>query len=209
MRKKVLRFGRVVVHRQDGGKYHRNMIGPRQFRQGSIVGLDVFQAHGAGVAGNVIGAGQNDHHLGMQVNYILAEAHQHLRRGLPADAAVEVRLAGERVFELPDIGDGISEEDDAVLSGRGRLEGGVGVAVAGQLAVVVGEDRNARGPVLVEAGEAGGGNGGLLGRGAERKQHDGRKERKWRDLRCMVSSGRQDSASSMLIRLIRGKEVRR
>ena len=110
----------------------------------------------------------------MQVNYILAEAHQHLRRGLPADAAVEVGLAGERVFELPDIGDGISEEDDAVLSGRGRLEGGVGVAVAGELAVVVGEDRDARGPVLVEAGEAGRWDGGLLGLSAKRHQNDGR-----------------------------------
>ena len=58
--------------------------------------------------------------------------------------------------------------------GRGRLEGGVGVPVAGELAVIVSEDRDARGPVLVEAGEAGGGNGGLLGRGAERRQHDGR-----------------------------------
>src|SRR6185312_3699364 len=89
------------------------------------------------------------------------------------DAAVEVGLAGERVFELPDIGDGISEEDYAVLLGRGRLEGGVGVAVAGQLAVVVGEDRNARGAVLIETGEARGGNGGLLGRGAERQTDDG------------------------------------
>ena len=104
------------------------------------------------------------HHLGMQVDYILAKAHQHLRRGLPADAAVEVRLAGKIFFELPDVGDGVAEKDDAVLSGRGRLERGVGIAVAGELAVVVGEDRNARGAVLIEAGETGGGNGGLLGR---------------------------------------------
>ena len=98
------------------------MIRPRQFRQGSIVGLDVFEAHGPGVSGNVIGAGQNDNHFGMQIDHILAEADQHLRRGLPADAAVEVGLAGEIVLELPDVGDGIAEEDDAVLARRRRLE---------------------------------------------------------------------------------------
>ena len=141
------------------------MIRPRQLGQGGIVGLDVFQAHGAGVSRNVVGAGQDDDNLGMQVNYILTEAHQHLRRGLPADAAVEVRLAGEIVVELPDVGDGISEEDDAVLAGRWRFEGGVGVAVAGELAIVVSENRDARGPILVEAGESGRWDGGLLGRG--------------------------------------------
>ena len=123
----------------------------------------------------------------MQVNHILAEAHQHLRRGLPADAAVEVGLAGKVVLELPNVGDGIAEEDNAVFAGRGRLEGGVGVAVAGELAVVVSEDGNPPGPVLVEAGEAGGGNcgrgflgrvlgRGLLGHGAESEDRD---ESKW------------------------------
>ena len=176
------------------------MIGPRQFRQGGIVGLDVFQAHGAGVSGNVVGAGQNDHHFGMQVDYILAEAHQHLRRGLSADAAVEVGLAGEIVFELPDVGDGIAEEDDAVLAGRGRLEGGVGVAVAGELAVVVGEDRNARGPVLVETGEAGGGNGGLLGASRKRRSADGcQTDQELRDIRRMVSSTRAHSGMQSVI----------
>ena len=50
---------------------------------------------GSGVAGDVVGAGQNHHHLGLQRNHILTEAHQHLRRGLPADAAVNVGLAGK------------------------------------------------------------------------------------------------------------------
>ena len=143
-------------------KTTRDVIRPRQLRQRGIVGLDVFETHGSGVSGDVVGAGQNDHHLRMQVNHILAEADQHLRRGLSADAAVQVRLAGEIVLELPDVGDGIAEKDDAVFAGRGRLEGGVGVTVAGELAEVVGKDGDARGPILVEAGEAGGGNGGLL-----------------------------------------------
>ena len=110
----------------------------------------------------------------MQINYILTETDQHLRRGLSADAAVEVRLAGEIFLKLPDVGDGIAKEDDAVLAGRGRLEGGIGVAVAGELAEVVGIDGDARGPVLIEAGKAGGGNGGLLlGRSHGGKQQGG------------------------------------
>jgi hypothetical protein len=132
------------------------------------------ETHGAGVACDVVGAGKNDDHFRLEVEHILAEAHQHLRRGLPADAPVEVRLAGEVVAEFPAIGDGIAEEHDAVLGGRRRLESSVGVAVACELTVIVSKDGNARGPILIKAGKAGGRNGGLLlGRGHRGKQQRG------------------------------------
>ncbi len=102
----------------------------------------------------------------MQINYVLTETDQHLRRRLPADAAVEVRLAGKIFLELPDVGDGIAEEDDAVFARSWRFEGGVSIPIAGELSEVVSEDGDASGPILVKAGKAGGGNRGLLlGRG--------------------------------------------
>ena len=45
----------------------------------------------------------------MQINHVLTEAHEHLRSGLPVDASVDVRLARERVRQLPVVGDGVAE----------------------------------------------------------------------------------------------------
>jgi hypothetical protein len=52
----------------------------------------------------------------MKVDHV-AEADKHLRRGQASDAAVDVGLARKIFVEMPDVGDGISEEDDAVLAG--------------------------------------------------------------------------------------------
>ncbi len=103
----------------------------------------------------------------MKLDHVLAEADQHLRRGLASDAAVEVGLTGKIFIDLPEVGDGVAEEDDAVLADAGGLEGGVGVTVAGEFAEIIGVDCDAGGSVLIEAGVAGGGDGGLLG---ERQQ---------------------------------------
>ena len=97
------------------------LIGAGEVGERRVVRFDIFKAHGAGVAGNVVGSGENDNHLGMKINHVLAEADEHLRRGLASDAAVEVGLAGKILVEMPDVGDGVAEEDDAVLARRGRL----------------------------------------------------------------------------------------
>ena len=110
--------------------------------------------------GDVVGSGQHDQHLGMQINHILAEAHQHLRSGLPVDAAVDVRLTGKIVGQLPVVGDGVANEHDSILARRRRAERRIGLAIALQFAEIIGVDGNPRRPVLIEAGEAGGGDGG-------------------------------------------------
>ena len=84
--------------------------------EGRQVSLDVLSAHRPGIAGNVVGARKNHNHLGMQVDHILAEAHQHLRRSLSADPAVDVSLAGKVIFQLPYIGDRIAEKHHAILA---------------------------------------------------------------------------------------------
>jgi hypothetical protein len=96
----------------------------------------------------------------MQINHVLAEAHQHLRRGLAADATVDVRLARKILIEMPDVGDGVAEEHDARLVRRRRRQRSVGLAIARQLAVVVGEDRDTPRPVGIKPGEARGGDAG-------------------------------------------------
>ena len=63
--------------------------------RGKVV-FDHLLRRGAGVSRDVVGARQNDNCGRMKVDYILLEAHQHLRRGLPADAPVHVRLAREK-----------------------------------------------------------------------------------------------------------------
>ena len=96
--------------------------------------------HRTGVAGEIVGAGKNHHDFGLQRDHVRAKADQHLRRGLSADAAVDVRLAGEESAELglhPHVGDGIAHEDDALLVLSGRLHGGVGVVIAGDVGPVL------------------------------------------------------------------------
>ena len=76
----------------------------------------------SGVAGPVFpaisfGAGENDHHLRLQVDDILAESHDHLSGGLPADAAIDVRLAREErsLYPSPSVSNRITVEHDAVF----------------------------------------------------------------------------------------------
>ena len=49
----------------------------------------------------------------MQFDHVLAEAHQHFRRGLPADAAAQevVFLKELRVLVEPPLGDGVTHEN--------------------------------------------------------------------------------------------------
>src|SRR5579864_7279223 len=110
----------------------------------------------------------------MQINHILAKAHQHLRGGLAVNAAVDVGLAGKIVRQLPVVRDGVAEKYDSILVRGGSFERGVGVAVSCQFAEVVGIDGDAGCTVLVEAGVAGGGNDGRWWRGllADRRKNE-------------------------------------
>jgi len=90
----------------------------------------------AGVAGNVVGAGQDHHHLWLQCQHVLREAHQHLRRGLATDATVEPALAGEEssaAFRTPAFGDRVAEEHHARLARHGLRQLRVGITIALQL----------------------------------------------------------------------------
>ncbi len=101
----------------------------------------------------------------MQVNYILAKPHQHLRSGLPIDAAIkdDIRLAGKIICQLPVVGDGVADKHDAILSGHGRRERGIGCSIAVQFSEIVAINGNAGGSVFVETRESSGRDGGLLG----------------------------------------------
>ncbi len=59
-------------------------------------------------------------HLRLQMDHILPEAQHHLRRRLPADAAIDIRLAGEALIEVPALGDRVAHEDHALLARRRR-----------------------------------------------------------------------------------------
>ena len=102
-----------------------------QFGHRLEVLFDHGHRHGPGIARDIVGAGQDDYCGGLQVDHVGEHADQHLRSGLTADAAVDVRLAGERLIQVPSNGDGISHEDDALGIGGLLLEflvGGVELA---------------------------------------------------------------------------------
>ena len=107
---------------------------------------------GAGVAGDVVRPGEEDHGGGFEGDDIGEKPDEHLRRGLAADAAIDVRFAGERFGEFPAVGDGVAVVDDAARLGQ---EFGVIGVVAAELI-----------PVLELAGEGlGGGRQAAVGAG--------------------------------------------
>ena len=119
---------------------------------------------GAGVAGDVVRTGEEDHGGGFEVDDIGEKPDEHLRSGLAADAAIDVGFAGERFEEFPAVGDGVSVENDA--AGLGLEFGVIGVIAAELIPVLelvgegLGGGRQAavgagRGEVLGELSEHG------------------------------------------------------
>ena len=108
-----------------------DVVGGGDLAHGAEVVVDHFEGGGAGIAGDVVYAGEDDDCGGVEVDDVLTEADEHLWRGLAADAAVEVGLSGEEGAAVagPGVGDGVAVKDYAVGFGGG--EGGVvgGVAV--------------------------------------------------------------------------------
>ena len=67
-----------------------------------------------GIPGYVVRPAADDDHLRVQVQHVGPEAHEHLRGGLPADAAAHITAGGEKVgMRLdPQFGDRVAHEDD-------------------------------------------------------------------------------------------------
>ena len=125
----------VVADGQDARKHHPSAVRRGELRDGGDVLLDVGVGHRTGVAGDVVGAGEQDDDLRLQGEHVGAQPDEHLRRRLPADAAVDVALPGEEAaiaLVVPRVGDRIAEEHDVDLRARPADRGGV-VAVAREL----------------------------------------------------------------------------
>src|SRR4029077_19657362 len=127
LRKVILLSLRMVMYRQHRGKHDPDAVRSGQIGHGRVVRLNVLVAKRPGGAGKVVGSCQNYHGFGVQVDHVLAEAEQHLRRGLAADAAIDVGLAGKRLIELPALSNGVTEENDALLSFSRSREPSVGL----------------------------------------------------------------------------------
>ncbi len=82
-----------------------------------VVTFNILQRDGPAVACNIIRARKNDNYARLQIDYILAKAHQHLRCRLPADAAIHVWLTWEVLGERPSIGNRIAHEHHALFPG--------------------------------------------------------------------------------------------
>jgi hypothetical protein len=153
----------VIADGEHAGEDDTDFVGVGEFVHRLEIALDLFDGHRAGIAGEVVGTGENEDDFRLQRDDVGTEADEHLRRGLSADAAVDVGLAGKEaaVFGAdPGVGDGVAHEDDALFVFRGRFNGGVCVVVAGEI-----------GPVLerlLGGGEFGGEFGAVAGLGRGR-----------------------------------------
>ncbi len=90
----------VIADGHDAGEDDADFVGVGEFAHRFEIGFDLFEGHGAGVAGDVVGAGEDDDDFGLERDDVGAEADEHLRRGLAADAAVDVGLAGKEAAVL-------------------------------------------------------------------------------------------------------------
>ena len=95
------------------------------------------QRYVTGILRYVVRPAADDDHLRVQVQHVGPEAHEHLRGGLPADAAAHITAGGEKVrMRLdPQFGDRVAHEHHR---GRGReLRIGFGIAaVVGPVALL-------------------------------------------------------------------------
>src|SRR5579859_3876429 len=111
-----------------------------QFRHRSQIVLDLPQGHRPGVPRQLVRPRKDHHHLRLQRDYVRTKANQHLRRCLPANAAIDIRLAGKKSAELrayPHVRDRIAHEDHALLGFRRRHNFRISLAVARQVRPIV------------------------------------------------------------------------
>ena len=86
----------VVADRKHGCQDDADFVGVGEFVHRIEIVFDLVERHRAGVAGEVVGARENHDDFGLQRDDVGAKADEHLRRGLSADAAVDVGLAGKK-----------------------------------------------------------------------------------------------------------------
>ena len=105
------------VGRKDGREYYVNAVSLSKFYHRNDVAEGFVDVERAVVLSAVVCAGVNYYNIGMKVNYVLAEAQEKLRRCLAADTAVDIVVNAEKIGMMvaPEVGDGISEEDNPEL----------------------------------------------------------------------------------------------
>ena len=87
---------RVVIHRQNRRQHHPNAVRLRHRRHRAKVVLHHLRRLRPRIPRDIIRPRQNHHHPRPQPHYILLKPHQHLRRRLPADPPIHIRLPREK-----------------------------------------------------------------------------------------------------------------
>ena len=144
--------GGVIADRHHRTKNRLDTVRAGQLRHRLNVLLDHGERLRPGIAGDVVGAGQQNECRGLQIDHVRKHPNQHLRSGLPANAAIHVRLAGERLRQLPDVCNGVAEEHHALRLRRLRLQRFIGGVIAAKLVPIlelIGESLRRRGQAAV------------------------------------------------------------
>src|SRR5689334_10687054 len=85
----------VIADGQDGSEHDVNAVRCGEFGYRPKVIFDGFERHWTGVAGEIVRAGEYHDDSWFERDHVGAKANEHLRRGLAADAAIDVGLAGK------------------------------------------------------------------------------------------------------------------
>ena len=91
------------------------MVGTGKFAHRDDIAQNMLQADVAVVLRNVVGTGQDDDYLRIEVDDVLPHTYQHLTGRLSVDATPDKAVLGEelRPFLAPPLGDAIAQEHDA------------------------------------------------------------------------------------------------
>ena len=103
-------FTRGQQRAQHGG----DAVGTCQLDHRHEVAQDMRQRYVTGILRYVVRPAADDNHLRVQVQHVGPEAYEHLRGGLPADAAAHITVCRKKIgMRLdPQFGDRVAHEDD-------------------------------------------------------------------------------------------------
>ena len=132
--------------RKDRGQNDGDAVGTSQLgHRDDVAECEVF-AVGALILSHVVGTRVDDHHRRLQIDDILTETNQHLRRDLATDAAAHITVGGEEIRPQtqPFFRDGVSHQNDTRLPFGGRCQRSVRCSEALQSAPILGIGKKGR-----------------------------------------------------------------
>jgi nitroreductase len=127
----------VIADGNHRAKHDFDVVCLRKFGNCAEIIPDHVRSRGTGIAGDIVCAREDHDGGGMKTDHIRIHAHQHLRRGLPSDTTIDVRLLREILLQLPHVRNGIAKKDNAGRIRGKRLQTHIVFMIASELVPVL------------------------------------------------------------------------